>query len=170
MEMTTDAQLRGPVWAETLDKLRGNIFDTYWDIYALSISIGMMYDRQIESNDMVPEGYESEPRSVPRTVLQSAQNRALLEFMFQTAMVTTKHLPLDEDTRLKLAFDKDAKPDFSPIGFLTKFANYGITKIKDVIEETEGVETLEALMTFLNDTYEAGVTAASSFDEIEDIE
>lgn len=170
MELTTDAILKGPVWAETLDKLTGKIFKTYWDIYALSISIGMMYDCQINSDDMVPAGYEDDPRSVPRTVLGHSQNKALVEFMFQSALVTTKHLDLDEDARLELAFDSNKKPDFNPIAFLTKYANFGITKIKEVIEDTDDVETLEVLMTFLNSTYESGVDVIEDNDELDAFE
>ena len=108
---------------------------------------------------MVPADYEMDPHSVGRNVLGKAQNRSLLEFMFQSALVTTKHLDLDEDARLQLAFDDKAKPEFNPIAFLTKFANYGITKVAEVISDTEDVEMLEALMTFLNSTYESGANA-----------
>ena len=152
MELKTDAILRGPVWDETIDKLKGVVFDTIWDIYALSISIGMMYDCQIESEDMVPEGYDAEPRSVPRTVLGHTQNKALLEFMLQAALVTTKHLDIDENTRLELAFNDEKKLDFNPIAF---------------IAGTEGVELLEAITTFLNSTYESGVDVIDNDFEIE---
>lgn len=157
MELTTDASLKGPIWAETLDKLRGTVFETYWDVYALSISIGMMYDCQIESDAMVPSGYDAEPRYVPRNLLGRAQNKALLEFMLQAALVTTKHLDLTEDERLEQAFGSGRKLDFNPVAFLTKYANYGITKIHEVISDLEDVELLEQLMVFLNSTYESGV-------------
>ena len=81
MELTTDAYLKGPIWAETIDRLVGSLFKTNWDIYALSITIGIMYDAQIEPEDMVPQGYEGEPRYVPRTILGHTQNKALIEFM-----------------------------------------------------------------------------------------
>ena len=159
MKLTTDVLLKGPIWAEILDQLVGPVFKTNWDVYALSISIGMMHDQQIESDMMVPEGYEAEPKFVPRTVLGHSQNKALLEFMLQAAMVTTKHLDLSEDDRLEVAFGEEEKLTFNPIAFLTKYANYGITKIKEAIEDSTGVELLMALMTLLNDTYEAGFTA-----------
>lgn len=168
MELTTDASLKGPIWAETLDKLRGMVFETYWDVYALSISIGMMYDCQIESDAMVPDGYEAEPRSVPRTMLGHAQNKALLEFMLQTALVTTKHLDLSEEERLELAFGSNKKLEFNPIAFLTKYANYGVTKIHEVISNSEDVELLEQLMTFLNSTYESGIDILEDDIDLED--
>lgn len=170
MELTTDASLKGPIWAETLDKLRGTVFETYWDVYALCISIGMMYDCQIESDAMVPAGYEAEPRSVPRNMLGHAQNKALLEFMLQTALVTTKHLDLAEEDRLELAFGSDKKLDFNPVAFLTKYANYGVTKVNEVISDAEDVELLEQLMTFLNSTYEAGVGVLDDDVDLDDDE
>lgn len=63
MELKTDAILKGPIWADTLERLVGTVFKTYWDVYALSISIGIMYDCQIESDDMVPKGYDAETES-----------------------------------------------------------------------------------------------------------
>ncbi len=170
MELTTDASLKGPIWAETLDKLRGTVFETYWDVYALCISIGMMYDCQIESDAMVPAGYDAEPRSVPRNMLGHAQNKALLEFMLQTALVTTKHLDLAEEERLELAFGSDKKLDFNPVAFLTKYANYGVTKVNEVISDAEDVELLEQLMTFLNSTYEAGVGVLDDDVDLDDDE
>lgn len=170
MELTTDASLKGPIWAETLDKLRGTVFETYWDVYALCISIGMMYDCQIESDAMVPAGYDAEPRSVPRNMLGHAQNKALLEFMLQTALVTTKHLDLAEEERLELAFGSDKKLDFNPVAFLTKYANYGVTKVHEVISDAEDVELLEQLMTFLNSTYEAGVGVLDDDVDLDDDE
>lgn len=169
MELTSDVILKGPLWADTIDQLRGKIFETTWDIYALSISIGMMYDCQIDSDDMMPDDYDQEPRYIPRNMLGHAQNEALLEFMFQTALVTTKHLDLDEDQRLELAFGDDAKPNFNPVAFLTKYANYGVKKLHSLISDTDDIETMEALMSFLNSAYEAGVDNIEISDEIEDI-
>lgn len=176
MEITTDAILKGPVWAEMLDKLTKTIFKTNWDVYALSISVGMMHDGQISSDNMIPNDYDAEPRYVPRSVLGHDKNKSLLEFMLQGALLTTKHLDFDENTRLKLAFndgksddDQEELPkiDFNPIAFLTKYANYGIMKIKEAVSDTDDVETLEMLMTFLNSTYELGVNAVEDEDEFE---
>ena len=135
----------------------------------LSIAIGMMHDCQIDSEDMVPEGYDQEPRYIPRNMLGHVQNEAMLEFMFQTALITTKHLALDEARRLELAFGDGVKPDFSPAAFLTRFANYGLTKLHELISDTDNTETMEAFMSFLNDTYEAGVGSIEASDDLEDI-
>ena len=56
------------------------------------------------------------------------------------------------------------------VAFLTKYANYGITMIKDVIDDTDDIEMLEALMTFLNSTYETGVAGIDGDNELEDFD
>lgn len=171
MELKTDAILKGPIWADTIDRIvgkSGKIFKTNWDLYALSITIGIMHDCQIESDDMVPDGYDAEPRYVPRNVLGDLQRRTLLEFMLQSAMITTKHLDLAENERLEIAFNADKKLEFNPVAFLTKFANYGITMIKDVIDDTDDVEMMEALMTFLNNTYESGIAGVDGDTDIDE--
>ncbi len=139
------------------------------ELYALSMAISMMHDCQIDSGDMVPEGYDREPRYIPRNMLGHVQNEAMLEFMFQTALITTKHLDLDEDRRLELAFGDGVKPEFSPAAFLTRFANYGVTKLRELISDTDDTETMEAFMSCLNDTYEAGVGSIEASDDLEDI-
>ena len=78
--------------------------------------------------------------------------------MLQAAMVTTKHLDLDEAERLEIAFNDDKKLEFNPVAFLTRYANYGITMLQEEIDDTDDLEMLEALMNFLNKMYESGIT------------
>jgi hypothetical protein len=156
MQITTDVSLRGPVWAEMLDLLVTDIFARYWDLYALSISIGMMYDGQIENDDMVPSGYKENPRLIPRNVLIQNKNKSLLEFMLQAAMITTKHVDFSEQERLEIAFSSKVIDDFNPMHFLTKYANYGILKIKDAIGDATDVELMQEFRDFLDGIYETG--------------
>ena len=156
MKISTDATLKGPVWAEMLDRLVNNIFKTNWDVYSLCISIGMMYDQQIESDELVPSDYTENPRYIPRLVLSEHKRKSLLEFMLQAALITTKHVDLSEEQRLEYAFSEEAEVPFNSLNFLTKYANYGITKLQEVLGDAEDVELMEKIMTFLNDTYENG--------------
>lgn len=156
MQITTDVSLRGPVWAEMLDLLVTDIFARYWDLYALSVSIGMMYDGQIENEAMTPSGYKENPRLIPRNVLIQNKNKSLLEFMLQAAMITTKHVEFTEQERLEIAFGTKTTDDFNPMHFLTKYANYGILKIKDAIGDADGLELMQKLMAFLDDIYKTG--------------
>jgi hypothetical protein len=184
MEISTDISLKGPIWAECLERLKPTFFESYWDVYSLCISIGIMYDKQISNNDMEPDDYTAEALTVPRTVLSKAQNLSLLEFMFQAALVTTKNLDFDEDTRLKFAFGskktgvkKNDEPsveeemkalNFNPMNFLTTYANYGITKIHEIITDSDDLEIMESLMTFLNNAYENSLDVISDIDILDD--
>ena len=156
MQITADVTIKGPVWAGMLDLLVTEYIPTYMDLYGLSISIGMMYDGQIESDEMVPAGYKENPRSIPRNVLIQNKNKSLLEFMLQAAIITTKHVDFTEQERLEIAFSEKAVDKFSPIQFLTKYANYGIVKIKEAIGDATDVELMQKMTTFLDSIYETG--------------
>jgi hypothetical protein len=156
MQISTDVALKGPVWAEMLDRLVDEVFDTNWAVYSLCISIGMMYDKQIASDDMVPSDYSDNPRYIPRLVLNSSKNKPLLEFMLQAALVTTKHVDYLEQERLEYAFSEKSDIPFKPMVFLTQYANYGVTKLKEALADSADVELLEALSNFLTTIYEAG--------------
>lgn len=149
MEITTDVTLKGKIWADLIDNLKGVVFDSQWQIYALCASIGIMLDEQKE-----PEGAsEEEPRYIPRSVLLHPENVALLDFLFQTAILTTRWVAFDEDKRLDLAFGSE-KSDFNKLAFITRFANYGAIKIKDSIEGIDNINAiLESLMVYLNELY-----------------
>ena len=124
-----------------------------------------MYDKQVEFEQL-----ENQNTSVPRTMLNRMENRSLLEYMMQTAILTTKTVDYDEKTRLTLAFgeDKDKDPEFNEYAFLTKFANYGLTIIDEEIGEyTNDQEMMQTLMSFLNEKFENGVQPVLDLDSID---
>lgn len=147
MEITTDVMLKGIEWLKAIDSF-SSIFKnrTHYSIYMLAMSIGIMYDVRIEK----PEENDEEPKSVPRNVLQNNDN-GKLDFMFQAAILSTTTESLTEDERLDLAFGE--KNDFNRMGFLTQFANYGVTKLNECIGEST-IESMENLKNFLFSTVE----------------
>lgn len=147
MELTTDVTLRGTAWSQALDGL-STIFKTrsHYMIYMLSLSIGIMYDQRIEK----PEDKGEESRSVPRNVLRNNDN-GKLDFMFQAAILSTETETIDEKTRLELAFGEGN--EFNKIGFLTQFANYGVTKLTELIGNSP-IESMENIKNFLASTVE----------------
>ena len=147
MEITTDVLLRGAEWAKAIDNL-SSIFKTrtHYSIYILAMSIGIMYDKRIEK----PEENGEDPKSVPRNVLQNNDN-GKLDFMFQAAILSTETEMLSEDERLDLAFGE--KGDFNRIGFLTQFANFGVTKLNEYIGSSS-IESMENIKNFLFSTVE----------------
>ena len=114
-----------------------------YNIYILSLSIGIMYDRRIV-------GEEDYRHSVPRNVIQNNDN-GKLDFMFQAAILSTTTESFTEDERLELAFGE--KTDFKKIDFLTQFANFGVTKLVEHIGASP-IESMENIKNFLTATVE----------------
>ena len=60
--------------------------------------------------------------------------------MLQNALINTSTVNLDEDERLKLAFNPDyTNKKINPANFLTGFANYGITRIFENIKSNSSL-------------------------------
>ena len=144
MEITTDVALRGTAWDQAIDAL-APLFKprSQYSIFMLSLSIGIMYDRRIVSD----EDYR---HSVPRNVIQNNDN-GKLDFMFQAAILSTTTESFTEDQRLELAFGE--KTDFKKIDFLTQFANFGVTKLVEHIGSSP-IESMENIKNFLAATVE----------------
>lgn len=147
MELTTDVNLRGTAWSKAIDDL-APIFKTrtHYMLYILAMTIGIMYDQRIEK----PIEDNEEVKSVPRNVLRNNDN-GKLDFMFQAAILSTTTEEFTEDERLDLAFGE--KTEFKKIEFLTQFANFGVTKLVELIGETP-IESMENIKNFLVSTIE----------------
>ena len=147
MELTTDVSLRGTAWNTAIDNL-SSIFRTRtnYSIYMLALAIGVMYDHRIER----PEEHGEDVRNVPRNVLQNNDN-GKLDFIFQAAILSTTTEQFSEEERLELAFGE--KSDFKKIDFLTQYANFGITKLVELLGDST-VETMDNIKNFLVSTVE----------------
>lgn len=147
MELTTDILLRGTAWNRAISNL-STIFKARpnYMLYMLSLSIGIMYDKRIAK----PEENGEEVRSIPRNVVQNNDN-GTLDFMFQAAILSTSTEELTEDERLELAFGE--KTEFNKIAFLSQFANFGITKVVELIGDTP-LESMDNIKNFLSATVE----------------
>ena len=146
MEITTDIYLKSDAWINTINAL-SNILKkrTNYDVFMFSLSIGIMFDKRIKL-----DGSNSDYPSVPRNVIQN-HDEGKLDFMFQAAILSTQTETFDEKKRLELAFAD--KTDFNKISFLTEFANFGVTKVVELIAETD-IETMENIKNFLTSTME----------------
>lgn len=147
MEITTDVYLRGTAWNRAIDGL-SSIFKTrtHYMLYILSLTIGIMYDQRIEK----PAEENEEVKSVPRNVIRNNDN-GKLDFMFQAAILSTTTESFSEEERLDLAFGE--KTEFKRIDFLTQFANFGVTKLVELIGDTP-LESMENIKNFLFSTVE----------------
>ena len=151
MEFSSDIILKGISWKKTLEGLKpfykeGNHQKNYI-LFLISASIGIMYDSQknCADNDI------SETINVPRTVLHS--HNSDLDFLFQTAILTSKTVDFDKKTRMDLAFNSKSTIEFKKIEFLVKFANFGIGIILEKISNNE-IETMKNLRELIVDTFE----------------
>lgn len=147
MELTTDVSLKGSAWATVIEQL-SPIFKTrtHYMIFMLSLAIGIMYDKRI----IKPEENGEEPKSVPRNVMRNHDN-GKLDFIFQAAILSTSTEAFTEDERLDLAFGD--KTEFNKIDFLTQFANFGVTKLAELIGDTT-LESMENIKNFLASSIE----------------
>lgn len=142
MEIKSDIRLKGIAWDTAIDKLAG-IFSTRtnYTIYMLSLAIGIMYDMRLARL----EDNNEEEHSVPRNVINNNDN-GKLDFYFQAAILTTVTECLSEDRRLELAFGDNV--EFEKISFLTQFANFGVTKLVELIGDTD-LETMDNIKNFM---------------------
>lgn len=149
MVISSDIQLKGTAWNKAIEELK-EIFSSKpnYMIYLLSLSIGVMYDKRIE----LPDGAaDVEPKSVPRSVIRNLENDRL-EMIYQAAILTTQTEELTEEERLARAFD-DKYDDKEKWALLIQFANFGVTKLVELIGNTP-LESMENIKNFLNNTVE----------------
>ncbi len=145
MEITTDVLLKGTAWNNVIEKL-SPIFRTrpHYMIYMLAMSIGIMYDQRVAS---LPEQEDEQTKSVPRNVLTNNDN-GKLDYFFQAAILSTTTEQLSEEERLELAFGDKDRTEFNKMLFLTQFANFGVTKLEELIG-TSTLESMDKLKNFL---------------------
>ena len=147
MEITTDIALKGQEWTQLIDKM-SKIFNTRTNymLYMLCLAIGIHYDSIKTESEMTE--FEGSNPSVPRNVVQN-NDKGHLDFMFQAAILTTKHVELNEEERLSLAFgEKALVGKLSKIAFLTQFANYGAVELLKQVG-TNDIETMENIKEFV---------------------
>ena len=159
MILNSDIMLHHPLWERAdaeLVKKGDNIglFNRLIDIYIIACSIGIKDDEVVADIELPLES----PKAISRNTYTSITNsdlKELLEFMLQNAIINSKTIDFDEDERIKLAFDPDYSiKNFSPTGFLTGFANYGIEKIFEEIKTDAPFIAIENVNTYLNSLVE----------------
>ncbi len=172
MELKSDIECKGSVWYKVGHGYGYNeapvFFDTLWGVFKTCIAIGIMYNSQIDDEDM--DDGEGEKMSIPRTMFN--RNSAEMDMFFQSAILTTTCVNLSEKDRLYLAFvdglsveelDDDEREDlrngvseqalkFDKIKFLKGFANYGATRLLECLDNSDSM-TMENIADFLNASY-----------------
>lgn len=133
MILSSDLEMRHPLWERADNELCSSnelgIFNRLVDVYVLACAIGIKEDKVIYDSDI--DAPLASPKTIGRnTHRENTDIRDLLDFMLQNALIHSKTLNIDEDERLKLAFNPDyVNKKLKAAEFLTGFANYGITQI-----------------------------------------
>lgn len=136
MQLSSDLEMYHPLWVRADNELCSTselgIFNRLVDVYVLACAIGIKEDI---------EDALSTPKTIGRnTHRENLDIRDLLDFMLQNALINTSTLNLDDDERLKLAFNPDyTNKKINPASFLTGFANYGITRIFENIKSNSSL-------------------------------
>lgn len=148
MVISKDIRLSRSLWHSTSDYYSQFFSDaTYYQVFIVSLAIGIMYDERVETKASSDE----DPITITRNVLTTRDN-GILDLMFQTAIVSTDTEDLSEDERLELAFG-ESEESFNKFQFLIEFANFGVTKLNELIGGSE-IETMDNLNTFMRKSIE----------------
>jgi len=163
LEIRSDIELKGEEWFTINDKMVKVVFDTIYDAFKLAVSIGIMYDEQLDFTG-------DTTASITRNLLHRKSEE--LSYFFKTAVLTSNQIDLSEKDRLYLAFmdemsdeeidedemkiikkevSKDAF-DFNEVSFLIGFANYGAKRIVECYSSHDG-EMMENLKNFLSSSF-----------------
>lgn len=154
MAITTDVTLKGSCWRKALDDFAPffpQALQPNYSIYAISMSIGIMYDKQLDiAGEETDEEKDNRP-TVPRTVLHP--HNTDLDFLFQAAILTSTWVEYTEEERMNLAFNPSCDIKINKLEFLSKFANFGVTKLLEQATDDQ-IDTMERLKKFLASTVE----------------
>lgn len=148
MVISRDIRLSRSWWSSASEHYSQFFSDaTYYQVFILSLAIGIMYDERTE----VKNESDEEPITITRNVLTTRDN-GILDLMFQTAIISTATEELSEDERLELAFGEEDK-GFNKFQFLIEFANFGVSKLNELIGGSD-LETMDNLEEFLKKSIE----------------
>ena len=114
------------------------------DLFIVACAIGILEDKRI------PNDGQKEYNSIGRNTYQINEDVSrIFHFLFENAILTTKTVDFDSDTRMKLAFDSNFNLEkFSPNTFLVEFSNYGVDKIWEQ-RTAHDIETITNIMELL---------------------
>lgn len=183
----TVSKIRGErSWDTAINSGASKFFDTQWALFKVCLAIGILYDKQVSELPETGAGDDEHNRSIPRSMF--ASHAGDMDYFFNAAILTSKTITLSETDRLFLAFSEDITEEemegedmdairhgvskealeFDKIGFLVKFANYGVTKLNEQIEPNENT-TMENMASFLTASYKGTTPELMSMHEVEDI-
>lgn len=136
---------------DVFDTLSSNrVFTRFIDLLIFAMSIGIVHDQRQK-----PTGEEK--IEVARNTIVQPRLKRSLDFLFQTAILTTSDIQekIDEDTRMRLAFNDEYEIEgFDKMNFLLEFAPYGLDLIDQKILDKDPVNAVLNLNEFFEGLFE----------------
>ena len=154
MVLSGDIILRHSLWNDAEEKLCSNlIFERMVDLFIVACTIGIKEDKVLENDINDDEKVKSIGRST--YLMKNEDLTTIITFLYQNAVLNSKLIDYDNETRLRLAFDPDfpdskSKIQFSPTNFLVKFANYGLSKLLET-QNTSDLSFISGIKELLDD-------------------
>jgi hypothetical protein len=126
------------------------LFQRFVDIFILALAIGVNEDKIVEESEGI---ILENPKNIPRnTIITNSEVSERIEFLYQNAVLNSKHLSFNDEIRMKLAFDDEFSIDgFRQWDFITKFANYGMKLISEKITNYDML-TLEGIVELIRES------------------
>lgn len=153
MILSSDLNMYHPLWEQADDEFCSNgglgIFIRLIDLYVIACAIGIKEDKVILDSEI------ANPLSSPKTIGRNTHRenldiRDMMDFMLQNALLNSKTIDLDDDERLKLAFNPDySNKKINAAPFLTGFATYGLTQIYEHVKSRSSLVAINELYTYL---------------------
>lgn len=164
--VSRDLILQGNEWTEVIDKLvagqnKGNIFPTNYHLFFLAASIGINQEKIIESFLPVED-----QRSIPRTA--QSNNAEIIDYLFETAVLSTDCLNMNDTEKLNYVFANENFNTSDKMEVLLKFANYGVTILKECISDIDE-ETIDNINNKCKKLF-SDVDIDKLFEKLEEIE
>ena len=133
--VSRDLILQGKEWTDVIDRIvagqnKGNIFPTNYHLFFLATSIGINQEKIIESFEPFDD-----QRSIPRTA--QSNNAETIDYLFETAVLSTDCLGMSDEEKLNFVFANEKFNTSDKMEVLLKFANYGLTVIRECISDID---------------------------------
>lgn len=171
MDLSSDINLTHPLWERADNELCNNnelgVFNRLVDVYVLACAIGIKEDKTLTDFEVSSSDKKQIGRNTHR---ENDDIRSILDFMLQNAILLSETLDYDTEERLKLAFNPDyTVKKFSPVVFLTGFANYGIVKIFEHIDSRSSLVVVDELYRYFDSLTETSYDVILESITLEDI-
>ena len=160
MDFKVDFLLKHTSWSNYLKITKElKIFDRTVDLFLVACTIGIYDDKRMEAD------LSDEITSIGRNTFTINEDvNRITEFLFQNAILHSKTIDMDLESRKKIAFDLlSNNSEITPQKLLIEFANYGMSIINDCITDND-LETIANIKELLDKYIENSIDSELGID------